>query len=703
MLKKTIVIIYFIFFNINMHANSYALTKEEVSYIKSKKVIKVANQLDWYPYDYVEQGFAKGYSIDYIQLVARSVGLEVEFISDTWKNILTKLDSKELDIVQLAAKNSDREKKYIFSDKIFNMHYSIVTKAKDSYLKKIDDFKNKKFALVEGWSINSLIKKTYKDIDFLKFKSSQETLEAVAFGLADGTIEDFYTAQAFINDKMLSNLEISSQINNLDNNITDLFIMADKENAMLIEILNKAIKQTDKSEIIKLKAKWIQNINETKKKNNIALTLAEKRYLSNKKVISMCIDPNWMPLEKNDNGKHIGMSSDYHKLLSKEIGIPIEMVETKTWLESMRFAKQRKCDIYSLAMSTPERKLYMDFTKPYLKIPLVLVTNNNEIFFPDVSKIEGKSIGIAKGYAYGEILRVKYPNLNLVTVENLQEGLELVEKNKLFGFIGTLATIGYNIQKNYIGQLKIAGKFEESWELGVGTRNDEKLLHSIFEKAIASIDESKHQEILNKWISVNYEKVINYSFLWKVIIFIAVVVMFLIYRQYTLKIYNNKLKVLSTTDSLTRLFNRMKLDEILKYEKSNFDRYEKVFSVILLDIDNFKEVNDHFGHHTGDKFLIELSILLKENMRSTDSIGRWGGEEFLVILPQADLEGAHKFAQKLKEKIENHHFDTVGHKTASFGVAQINSEESVEMLFERVDQALYTSKKNGKNRVTIDL
>lgn len=219
----------------------------------------------------------------------------------------------------------------------------------------------------------------------------------------------------------------------------------------------------------------------------------------------MCIDPNWMPYEKIEGGKHIGMTYDYMKLFSERIGIPITLVQTSTWSKSLEYAKSRKCDIFSLAMSTPKRKEYMNFTKPYLSIPLVISTRLNELFITNIIDIQSKRLGIVKDYAFVEILKLKYPGINLIEVASLNEGLAQVAEGELYGFVGTLSSVGYSIQQNFIGELKITGKFDEKWELGVGVRSDEPLMHSIFEKAIDSVGFSTRQEIMNKWLSVKYE------------------------------------------------------------------------------------------------------------------------------------------------------------------------------------------------------
>jgi signal transduction histidine kinase len=133
--------------------------------------------------------------------------------------------------------------------------------------------------------------------------------------------------------------------------------------------------------------------------------------------------------------------------------------------------------------------------------------------------------------------------MTFVDVENIQDGLDKVEEGKLFGFIGTLATVGYNIQRDYIGQLKIIGKFDETWDLGIGSRNDEPLLNSIFNKAIDSISYEQRQSILNKWISVNYQRGFDYTFIAKVLVvlFILILISALLYRQSLLKKLNKQL------------------------------------------------------------------------------------------------------------------------------------------------------------------
>lgn len=160
-----------------------------------------------------------------------------------------------------------------------------------------------------------------------------------------------------------------------------------------------------------------------------------------------------------------------------------------------------------------------------------------------------------------------------------------------------------------------------------------------------------------------------------------------------------EIRRLLITDKLTQSYNRLKTDETLEKEFERSNRTKIPFSVILLDIDHFKSVNDTFGHLAGDTVLVELADILKNNVRSIDIVGRWGGEEFLIILPETDNNGVTLLAEKLRTIIDQNNFTKAGKITASFGVATYNRDALPENIVSQADAALYKAKENGRNRV----
>ncbi len=159
------------------------------------------------------------------------------------------------------------------------------------------------------------------------------------------------------------------------------------------------------------------------------------------------------------------------------------------------------------------------------------------------------------------------------------------------------------------------------------------------------------------------------------------------------------LELASTTDALTGVSNRFKFDMILEQQIEMSKRYNHSFCMILFDIDNFKQINDTYGHQVGDNILVELADLVKNSMRRSDTFARWGGEEFAIILPQSRLKTAVKIAEKLCLKISFHQFKDDMRITCSFGVAEYKKEYSVEDLLKKVDEKLYVAKERGKDQV----
>ena len=161
----------------------------------------------------------------------------------------------------------------------------------------------------------------------------------------------------------------------------------------------------------------------------------------------------------------------------------------------------------------------------------------------------------------------------------------------------------------------------------------------------------------------------------------------------------DELEKQSVTDTLTGAFNRKKFDQSMIYFKESFLRYGIRFSVVLLDIDHFKKINDTYGHAAGDEALIKLSHVVQNSIRITDIFARWGGEEFVILLPETDIEGAKIVSTNLRNLVKIQKFQDIGNITCSFGVAEYKGSESIEDFFKRLDSALYEAKESGRDRV----
>jgi diguanylate cyclase (GGDEF)-like protein len=187
-------------------------------------------------------------------------------------------------------------------------------------------------------------------------------------------------------------------------------------------------------------------------------------------------------------------------------------------------------------------------------------------------------------------------------------------------------------------------------------------------------------------------------------LFITISVSLLVFslrRLYEVKRLSSKLYTMANYDDMTKVHNRRYMNDILETECERVKRSGTVFSLILLDIDDFKKVNDDYGHQTGDKVLIRFAQMLQDSTRKLDVLCRWGGEEFMILCRDTDQEGAQIIAQKLMDKMQSFKCDLVEGVTASLGVVSTDKDLSTDALFNRVDNALYEAKSQGKNQYVI--
>ena len=276
--------------------------------------------------------------------------------------------------------------------------------------------------------------------------------------------------------------------------------------------------------------------------SNYAFSEEEIKYIEEKNSIKICVLPDSMPYSDIKDGKLTGAVSDYVALIEKKMKKPLTLVPTNTWAESLEFAQNRKCDILTSSAQTKERENYFKFTKPYIEIPYVLLTKTGNSFINDLSMIKNKKISVVENYTILDSLQSKYKDIEFVKVKNIDEGLEKILNGETFGHIDGLSASWYKLQTKYLTQISVSAKLDETVKLSVAVRNDDDILYGIFQKVISSINDLEKNEIINKWVSVEYKKEFDYSILWKIFFVLFLILMGIIYKQIVLRNANNSLK-----------------------------------------------------------------------------------------------------------------------------------------------------------------
>ena len=682
------------------------LTAEERAFIELHPTVSIAMMVDHPPFTVIGGGEGAGFEHDLLQLVADKTGLTFEKKFGVWSDSLQRFRRGRVDMISSISYRAERSAFTLFTEPYYTIPVFVFVRDDFGDYSSIDDLSSKKVGVIRDIFYEADLQKA-SQLELIRFDTYQEMTRALVLGEIDALVQNLTNINQIIKRRAYTNLRIAGELQISGLAQEDFRFGINPDKPLLRSIVQKGLDDITLGEWEGLTAKWL-DVRHNDEPRNARLTDEERAYLQDRGPIDICIDPNWMPFERfNEKGEHEGISADYFALFEKRLGTEFVPVPAKTWSESVDLIKAGECDLFSLAMRTPEREEYLDFTQNYIETPLVIATRANVAFMTGLDELQGRKIAIPTLYAFAELLQLAHPELDLVKVTDIDAGLEMVRNGEVFGYIGTLATIGFKLQTEYAGELRISGDTGKSWDMGVAVRDELPVLHGIMEKAVASVTEDQRRAINNKWIAIRYEERINYTLLWQVIAFFVIVLLagLIFYLKQAglkrkLEASYRQAEQLAVTDKLTGIYNRHRLDEVLEEETGKAERYGDVFGVIILDIDHFKAINDRFGHRSGDAVLREFVDVLRRNCRQTDILGRWGGEEFLIIAPHATKATLLTLAEKLRTAIEAKAFREVERVTTSIGASVYQSGDSPDTLVKRADDALYEAKRQGRNTTT---
>ena len=798
-------------------------TPKELAYIKNHPVLKIPNLIDFPPFNFNENNIPMGYLVDYVKLMAEYIGVQVQFVQEkTWGESLQMLQAGELDLISHIAITKERKKFVDFTN--FNLvEYNVgIAIRKDSDIHTFSDLKDKVIAINDKTFIHSYLENNYPNQKLLISDSESEALEAVSNGTADAVLSNVAGLYYYVQKNWFSNIKIINRLDLGKIDKTKLPMGVSKGNSTLLSILEKAHQMIPPSKESALKEKWMNTSPESN--SYIKLTEKELSYLTNKKEIKLCINPNWKPFESIDKDTYTGITAEYFTMFSNSLPVSIELVKTKNFQESIEFAKEGVCDIISALPKKNENLKNFTLSQPYITTSLVIATKPKTPFINNIHTLSNKKIGIANNCFCTQMLSEQYPNLTFIPISSVDEGLKKVSKNTLFGVIAPFPVVAPLVQEDYIGEVKIAGKLENKAKFSMGIHNDNPELLGIFNKLIEHIPATKNQKIMDKYVTVKITNSINYIKLVYVSLFFILIIFAVLYKNrsinsihkelklthdalteqqkminryvpivetdcrgiitdvndaychnlgftrlqligkahksirhssmakafyqemwntinqnktwsgeifnytsnnetrcfntYIEPLFRNKVKVgyraicedisdkkiiekISITDKLTGIFNRLRLDELIVEQLQTYERYKIDFSIIIIDIDNFKLINDTYGHDVGDKVIQQLATCLQSKIRATDYVGRWGGEEFLIFCPNTLAKNALIPAEYIRKSVEQDHYDDVDKITISLGVTGVIEGDTVNSIFKRADQALYKAKRSGKNNSVI--
>lgn len=491
--------------------NSADLSPDELQWVKENPVLRVGNENDWPPFDFVEDGEAKGYGIDILRLIGQKTGLSFEFVNGfSWSELLEMLRTEKLDILPLISKTTERQEYTLFTSPYVEYPTVLVTKQGDLAVQSLDDLSRSSVAIVNDYYYEQTVRDRYPDIRVVEVGGFSDGLTAVLDGRARAFIGSRAVVNYTIRKKFLVGLRIAGPSGIDDKERNKLHMGVRKNLPQLQSILEKGLKSITPEEEKTIADKWVSSSAKQSAQQieelfdtQIRFTEKEQEWLKQHPTLRVGVDPDWPPFDFiDDSGKHSGIAADILKIFERKTGISFLVQEGLSWQEVLARAKQRELDLIPAITGSPSRSTYLTFSQPYIKQEWVYVTRKDHPALPPLSQLSDLSgkVALVRGYAVTDTLLDQYPKLNFLIVDNARQGLQAVSNGSATTFIENLGVVDHLLNAGGFPSLKPAGSTGlEPQNIQIGFRSDWPELESIVKKVFDSIPDHELMVIEDSW------------------------------------------------------------------------------------------------------------------------------------------------------------------------------------------------------------
>lgn len=492
------------------------LTEIERNWILENPVVKASNNTGYPPIDFISAGEPAGFSIDYLNLLADKVGLEIEYVNyGNWTTTVQKAIDQEIDIIQTLSRSEEREKTFNFTSAYINIPIVFYGRTGASKISDVRDLEGRKIGMIKGHIVYETYKEKYPNLNYREYVNNNEVLSALTAGEIDVYPGDATTVDFTVTQRSITGLEALGNDFIMENGKISQGIAIHKDNPVLFGIMNKAIAAVTPEELMKIYDKW--NIARSIP-YDIGLTKEELDWLSQNKTISVAAEENSFPYEFIDNnGKISGISGDFLNEISKRLNIEFVWSGNTNWDDGLIQYKSQEADMIAVVTPTAEREEIFIFTEPYMIFEQAIFTLKDNTAFTSLETLNGHSLSLVKNTAIVEYVKRDFPEIRIIETDNAQEAINLVLIGGADAYIGDIPFVNSLLPVIGNTDLIVTGISPYKMESAVGVQPTMPLLASAIEKALADISPLEKNEIFNKWLQIKIEPGINYGPLWYVL------------------------------------------------------------------------------------------------------------------------------------------------------------------------------------------
>ena len=485
-----------------VNAQELELNSEEKSWLKEHRKIRVSNETNWAPIDFIYQGKPAGISVDMMNLVAEKLGIEIEYVNGyTWNELLEMSRQKEIDVLTSVVETESRHEFLEFTKGYIVNPIALYTHKNTVGIRTLDDMKGKTMVVIRGFYHEEILKKHYPEIKVYLVDSLLDGLQAVAFGKGDAITSNSAPSNYLIEQNLLNTLKIAGEIDNKHMKKKALRFGVRKDWPILKNLLNKALKAVTASQMRRIRAKWLTKNVEV----DLDLTESEKIWIKKNPQVLYAGDPSWPPMSfYREDGQYDGLVHDYMEELQRISGLEFVHKKHKMWSGSLEDMKQGRVDMLDAVSKTEERKKWITFSDVYLELEVVMISRDDIIFLESMDDLKKKKIGTTAGYVISDYIIRDYPDLSLKKYKTISEGLVALSNKDIDVYITNIPSFDFFSESLGLKGLKVSGITPYKFNLGLGLQKNSPELLSIINKSIKKISRDRRQEIFQKWVSVDH-------------------------------------------------------------------------------------------------------------------------------------------------------------------------------------------------------
>lgn len=698
------------------------ISHQEKTAIKSKwliventeDVITLSYSNNQMPFsDTSSDGIAQGFFIELWQMWAKSSGLEIEFVmGDSTEFNQTNTNMADIHITSINKEQGNISN--TLGPVIYSVKYGLFFSNNVNKVLHISEIEDKNIGVVRSASFDSDIGNKVTRSTIVYFDDYQTMLSAAERGELD-----VLAGQVDMIEHYLIKYKLQSVYSKFKNYTfkRDIRARLNKVNPELNKLIIEGFENLPLEDLASLEKKWHLDKSSGFFNNELTaleLTPEESLWVKKHNTVKFGVTKNWVPVEFIDKyGEVKGINPDIFQILSKRVNINIEYVVHDSFNELYQALQAGEVDAIGSVVATAERKEQVLFTDSYWSMPWVIIHPREYGKQLTLEDFNGKTLAIAKGYYLISIIRKKFPLIALRLVDDNEEGLLAIQKGIVDGFIDSLSSGTELLKRESLLNLSMS-VLEEVDKNGNHLAVNKSLptLVSILNKAVASLSDIDRQQIYEDWFDIKIETGLDKSVVLRValqigaLITIIIVIIIIWNRRLYKEIKNRKkleekMQYMATHDDLTGLANRVLLKDRLNKAITFHERQKLLVAVLFIDLDGFKDINDTYGHDVGDELLIEVATRLKGCVRESDTVVRFGGDEFVLLLTGLHNQNeagyvADKVLKLIQQPIQLPNVSVnIG---CSIGIAMYPEDgDSNNELLKIADSLMYKVKGEGKN------